>query len=71
MQQVHDLLGAAPVEIPCGLVAHQQRGIRDQRSCNGDALLLTARQLVGLVLAAIGEADQLQSRLHALAALIA
>ena len=63
LQQVHDLLGAAPVEIARRLVAHQQRRIRDQRARDRDALLLTAGQLVRLVLAAIGQTDQLQRRL--------
>ena len=39
------------------------------RARDGDALLLTAGQLVRLVLAAIGQTDELQCRLHALAAL--
>ena len=63
LQQVHDLLGAAPVEVARRLVAHEQRRIGDERARDRDSLLLTAGQLVRLVLAAIGEPDQLQSRL--------
>ena len=46
-------------------------GIGDDRARDADALLLAARQLARLVLHAVAEADELERRLHALAALAA
>ena len=52
-------LGAAPgVEVAGGLVAEHDRRAADQRPGDGDALLLAARQLGGLVAQPVAEADR-------------
>src|SRR5919197_317259 len=60
LQQLHDVLGGAGVEVPGGLVAeHQQRAV-DERPCDRDALLLAARQLVREAVGLVVEADELE-----------
>ena len=51
------------VEVPGGLVRQDDGGIVHQGAGDGDALALTAGQLVGLVVHALPEFDRLQ-RLH-------
>src|SRR5262245_26700950 len=68
LHEVQDLLRSVTIEVTRRLVAHQQARIRHERTRDGDTLLLTARQLLGLVTRAIGEADELQCRLHVLLA---
>ena len=62
LQQMQHLVGGFAVQIAGGLVAHQKLGIRDQRARDGDALRLAAGELPGLVLGAIRDADQGESR---------
>src|SRR3974390_2963915 len=69
LDQVQDVLRALAVEIAGRLVAHQQRWVGDERARDGDALLLTAGELGGLVLGAVGEAHELECRLHVALAL--
>ena len=63
LQQVQHLVGGLAVEVAGRLVADQQGRIGDQRAGDGDALRLAAGQFAGLVLGAVGEADQGQRRL--------
>ena len=42
LQQREDFLGGLPIEIACWLVAHEQRRVRHDRSCDRHALLLAA-----------------------------
>jgi hypothetical protein len=65
LQQIHDLFGVLAIEVAGRFVAHQQRGIGNDGPGDGDALLLSAGQLVRLVPGAIGQADQFQCCLHA------
>jgi hypothetical protein len=54
-------LGAAPaVEITRRFVGQQDRGIRDQRPGDGDALLLASRQLIWAVVDSVRQPDHLQ-----------
>src|SRR3974390_2424269 len=69
LQQLQDLLRVFAVKIAGGLVADQQSGIGHEGARNGYALLLSARQLAGLVRGAIGKADELEHRAHVLLAL--
>ena len=62
LQQVQDLVGGFAVQIAGGLVAHQQLRIGDQRPRDRDPLRLAAGELAGLVLGAIRDADQGESR---------
>ena len=68
-KQAQDFLGALAIEVARGLVGHDERGIGDEGTRDRHALLLAARQLVGIVLHAIGEAHECQRRLDTLAAL--
>ena len=51
LQQVQDLLGALRVEVAGRLVGHQHRRVGDDGARDGDALLLSARELPRVVLA--------------------
>ena len=51
------------VEVAGRLVGQQQRRLVDQRARDGDALLLAARQLIRMMLRAVGQADRVE-RLH-------
>ena len=63
LQQIHDLFCVLAIKVAGRLVTDQQRWIRDDGTCDRDALLLTARELVRFVLAAVGQTDQVQRRL--------
>src|SRR5262249_53388438 len=52
-----------------GLVTQQQLGIRDNRTGNGDALLLSSRHLARIVSASVSDVDDLQGCLDVTAAL--
>ena len=52
-EQRHDLDAGLRIEIPGGFIGEQNRWIVHQRSRNGDALALTAGQLVRLVVHAM------------------
>src|SRR5688572_24644962 len=52
-----DLVAGLGVEVPGGLVGEDDRRPVDQGAGDGDTLALAARQLVGAVLHAVGQAD--------------
>src|SRR6185503_21359082 len=58
LQQQQDLVAGGAVEVAGRLVANQERRVGDNSSRDGHALLLTARQLLRLVPAAVREPDQ-------------
>ena len=60
LEQGQDLDAGARVQVAGGLVGQQQRGLGDQGAGDGDPLLLTARELVGLVVAAVAQAHALE-----------
>ena len=60
LKKPHDLDAGAGVEIAGRLVGQEDRWIRDQRARDGDALLLPARQLIGVVVGAVAQADRVE-----------
>ena len=64
-QQLDDLMPGRAVEVAGRLVGEQDRRIVGERAGDRDALLLAARELRRVVMAAIGEADLVQQRLGA------
>src|SRR5438874_11439907 len=60
LQQAEDLFRGLAIQVPGGLIAHQQVRVGHQRAGDRDTLFLTTGQLPGLVLGAIGKADDLQ-----------
>ena len=41
-EELHDLFGRSGVEVACGFVGEDDRGVAEDCSCDGDALLLAA-----------------------------
>ncbi len=64
VEQLHDPDARGGVEVPGGLVGQQDRRPVDEGPCDGDALLLTAGQLVGQPVGLAVETDQLQHLGH-------
>src|SRR4029077_2920733 len=60
LQQAQDLVRGLAIQVPGGLVAHQQLRVGPQRAGDRDALFLTSGQLPGLVLGTVGEPYDLQ-----------
>jgi hypothetical protein len=60
LKGLHDLGASPAVEIAGGLIRQDQAGVIDQGARDGDPLLLSARELSGLMAAPIGEPDRLQ-----------
>lgn len=56
-KQLENLFASAPIQIASRLVGNDKGGISCQGTRNGDALLLTAGQLIGSVTKAMREAD--------------
>ena len=71
LEDAHDFFRCARVEIAGRLVRKKNRRVRDERACDGDALLLPARQLRGLILFAARESDAMQRGERRFAPLIA
>src|SRR5438105_9600404 len=61
LEQAHDLHTRLGIQVAGGLVGEQDGGIRAQGSRDGDPLLLSARQLHGLVVGALQQADGVES----------
>src|SRR5690349_8405270 len=68
-EQAHDLLACGRVEVSGRLVGEEDGGVVHERSGDRDALSLAARELVGLMLHAVGEAHMLEGPGRLLAAL--
>ena len=68
LEQAHDFVGGAGVEVAGGLVGEQDDRVIDQGAGDGDALLLAAGELVGLVLHTAFQAHELQGRYRTVAA---
>ncbi len=56
----HHFLGGVGVECAGGFVGQDQGGTVDDRAGDGDALLLTAGELVGFVVESVAEADAIE-----------
>src|SRR5579864_107116 len=69
LDERHDLVGALSVEIAGGLVAKQERRVRNNGAGDSHALLLTSGKLPRVVIHAVSQADHRECRLHVLAAL--
>ncbi len=65
LEQRDDLLAGLQVEVAGGLVGQDDGGVVGEGPGDGDALLLAAGELEGLVAVALPEADLLE-QLHAL-----
>src|SRR5579864_4747879 len=65
LENVHHFDAGPAVEIARRLVREKNRGIVQERARDGDPLLLTARQLVGMVLGPVGQAYGLERRASA------
>ena len=64
-QQLDDLMTGLAVQVAGRFVREQQRGIVGERAGDGHALLLAARQLRRIVMAAVAEADLGEQRVRA------
>ena len=60
VEERHDLVAGLGVEVAGGLVGEDDRGAIDERAGDGDALALSAGELVGLVAHAAVEVDGVQ-----------
>ena len=67
VEQLHDPDRGDRVEVSARLVGQQQRRMVDEGAGHGDALLLTAGELVGVAVELGREADQAQRLRHLLA----
>ena len=63
-EHVHDVRAVAAVEVARRLVGEDQRRIVDERARDRDALLLAARELVGVLLRARVEPHELEHLAH-------
>src|SRR4030095_6866082 len=66
LEELHDLLAGARIQVAGGLVCQDDRWVCHQRTGDGHPLLLTAGHLCRLVAQAIAQADRLQRRDRAL-----
>jgi hypothetical protein len=69
LEKIEDLVPRLAVEIAGGLIAQQQRRIRDNGASDADALLLSTRQLAWPMPGAVVQRDQRERRGDALATL--
>jgi len=68
-QQLHDRFAVFGVQVSGGLVGHQNERIADQCAGHRDTLLLTSRELRGIVAEAVSHANAFERVLHFLLAL--
>src|SRR5689334_3732208 len=64
-EQIHHCVTVCRIEVACGLVRENQLWIRDERACDGDALLLAARELLWQMPRAMPDPDAFQRFRHA------
>jgi hypothetical protein len=69
VQQIENLVARLAIEIAGRLVGEDERRIRDDGAGDADTLLLAARELARVVLAALGQAHNLERDRDALHAL--
>lgn len=69
LQRLHDGHSRSGIQVSCGFIGEDHVRIRHQRTRDGDALLLTAGQLAGEVVPAIGETDEFDGFQRSLLAL--
>src|SRR5262252_2920026 len=66
LENPHDFDAGFRVEVPGRLVGQQDRRVVDQRARDGDALLLSARELVRMMVGAVAQADEFEHLLRTL-----
>jgi hypothetical protein len=59
LKEAHQLLAGAGVQVPGGLVGHDDLWLHDQGASDGYALLLAAGELGWLVVGSVAHADSL------------
>jgi hypothetical protein len=64
LQQLQDVAAGGRVQVAGRLVGKQDRGIVGEGAGDGNALLLAAGQLRGIVVPAVGQADLLEQLLR-------
>src|SRR5262245_45692989 len=64
-EEIHHSFAAARIEVSSGLVREQDQRLAGDGARDGDALLLTARELAREVLRAVRHADALERRFDA------
>src|SRR5437763_7162323 len=64
LQQAQDLFRGLAIQVPGGLIAHQQVRVRHQRAGDRDTLFLATGHLPGPVIGATGNADAMLSYLE-------
>src|SRR5690349_12314472 len=65
LEDPHDFDAGFGIEVPGWLVSEQDRRGVDQRARDCDALLLSAGQLIGVMIGPVAEADELEHLLRA------
>ena len=63
-EEIHDRVAIFGVEVPGGLIGKENHGVADESACDGDALLLTAGELGGVMLGAVGHFDAFEGVLY-------
>ena len=66
LEDAHHFDAGARVEVAGRLVGQDDRRLVDQRARDRDALLLPARQLVGMMVSALAEPDRVSASMRAL-----
>ena len=61
LEHAHDFDARLAVEVAGRLVGQQQRRLVDQRAGDGDALLLAAGKLVGMMVGALGRGRRVRA----------
>src|SRR5947199_1689550 len=69
-ENLQNLSGRMAVEVAGRFVCQQQRRIADDGASNGDALFLSARKLLGKMVGAVFQVDELQRGHHVITALL-
>ena len=64
LEQRHHLLRRMSVEIACRLIRDDDLRVRHDRACDGNALLLSTRELPRVVIVTVRQPDELQRRRH-------
>src|SRR5258708_29646009 len=63
-EKIHDRVAIFGVEVSGGLIGKENHGVADESACDGDALLLTAGELGGIMLGAVGHFHAFQGVLY-------
>ena len=64
-QQIHYVVGVGSVQISRRLIRQKKHGVVDQRACDGNALLLTAREFTGKMVQAVSQRKAINQKCEA------